>query len=219
MRKKTFLLLAPVLFTLPSCAGGNAAFRVFAPEQNTAVGSSESIDASLSEAIPLYQTIKTNYPGVLSQLYDVTPSFLKGVCQLCRFSEGCESLGGLEGGSLILYREKAYPIGASFGGYGVTHYAYGESHGKLLLYFIYSFGSGIHRSLVSAFDFSSCTVKSVEEKNKPFWNDDLQFALSEKSKLEVRYSTYDVKWDDGFDITMTPGEIIYGDLSEVALVP
>jgi len=128
-------------------------------------------------------------------------------------------LGGLEGGSLILYREKAYPIGASFGGYGVTHYAYGESQGKLLLYFIYSFGSGIHRSLVSAFDFSSCTVKSVEEKNKPFWNDDLQFALSEKSKLEVRYSTYDVKWDDGFDITMTPGEIVYGDLSEVALVP
>jgi len=219
MRKKTLLLLTPILLTLPSCAGDNATFRVFAPEQNEAVGHSEAVDASLTEAIPVYQTIKAAYPSILSQLYDVTPWFLKSVFQLYRFSEGCESLGGLQGESLILYKEKAYPIGASFGGYGVTHYAYGKSQGKLLLYFIYSFGSGIHRSLVNAFDFSSCIAESVEEKNKPFWNQDLQFALSEEGKLEVRYSTYDVKWDDGFDIAMSPGDVVYGDLPQAALVP
>ena len=218
MKKKTFLLLAPLLLALPSCAKDGAAFRVFAPEQNAAVGSSESVDASLSEAIPLYQTIKANYPAVLSELYDVTPSFLKDICHLYRFSPNCGSLGGLEGQSLVLYQEKVYPIGTSFGGYGVTHYAYGENQGRSLLYFIFSFGSGIHRSLVNAFDFSSCATESVEEKNKPFWNDDLQFALSEKGRLEVRYSTYDVKRDDTLAITMTPGDVVYEDLPQIALV-
>jgi hypothetical protein len=217
MRKKIFLFLAPILLALSSCAD-NAAFHIFAPKPNGVVGDSKTLDASLNEAIPHYQAIKANYPAVLSELYDVTPSFLKSVCQLYRFSESCESLGSLEGSSLILYKEKAYPIGVSFGGYGVTHYAYGESQGKTLLYFIYSCGSGVHRSLVNAFDFSSCATESVEEKDKAFWNDDLQFTLSEEGKLEVRYSTYDVKGEEGFDITMNPGEVVYDDLTQVALV-
>ncbi len=216
-RKSLFIVIPLLLSSLSSCGNDTGNYHIFAPEDKDAVGESAFIDDYLKDASPLYSVISAKNSDVLSYLYDVTPSCLNGVCELYRFRFNIDSIGSLEGESFLVYQNKAYQLGGAFGGYGVTHYAYDSTEDKPLLYFIYSYGSGAHRSLVNAFDFSSSSIKSVEKKNKEFWNADLQFSLSKDKKLQVLYSTYDSN-ADLTSISMSQGEVVYEDLSLVALV-
>lgn len=109
-----------------------------------------------------YVTLKSNNTDLLNQIYDVTPHELSNLAKIYRFfsSSNC---GFLEAKTFIYYQKNFYSIGTSFGGYGVTQFAHFYSQTANMLYFIYSFGSGIHRSHIGIFDFFEREIKEVDD--------------------------------------------------------
>ncbi len=88
------------------------------------------------------------------ELFNVTPKPLEDFCKIYKYKKSCETY--------LEYNGKIYPMGISFGGYGVTQVANYKTRDKHLLYFIFSWGSGIHRSNIWAFDFVSQEMKVVD---------------------------------------------------------
>lgn len=215
MTKRWIFILPFFLLPLVGCEPSQA-YEIFSCAKTGEAAGTE-VDGYLNETSELYSAVKATNPNLLSSLFNITPSCLKGVCDLYRF-EWSPNIGALEGQTYLIYQAKAYLLGEAFGGHDVTHYAYVRNQEKSLLYFIYSFGSGIHRSLINVFDFATSSVRQVDEDHKTFWDSDLQFAFSEEDKLEVRDSTYSFEDCEGFAITMVPGEVVYSDLLAVALL-
>ncbi|MFA7673302.1 MAG: hypothetical protein WCY62_05565 [Clostridia bacterium] len=80
--------------------------------------------------------------------YNITPECISDTTEyvVFKFDQSCESF--------LLYKGKVYEMGLSFGGYGVIDMVTSDLNKDLQeeLYFTYSWGSGIHRSLAGCFD-------------------------------------------------------------------
>lgn len=80
--------------------------------------------------------------------YNITPDDIKENTDysVFKYDTSCASF--------LLYEDKIYPLGAGFGGYGLTSMALADLNGDEMqeLYFTYSFGSGLHRSHAAYFD-------------------------------------------------------------------
>ncbi len=61
------------------------------------------------------------------------------------------------GGSYLMYDDEIYQLGEYFGGSGVNEFTLADldKDGRNELYFTYSWGSGMHRSLVGSFSFAT----------------------------------------------------------------
>ena len=81
------------------------------------------------------------------------------------------------------YKNNIYLLGEYFGGHGVTQLAEYKHGQTSLLYYIYSFGSGIHRTQVGAFDFKDLKCKLVDcQLKEDVASKDLVFAGTESDK-------------------------------------
>jgi hypothetical protein len=80
--------------------------------------------------------------------YNITPENISGDTgyTVFKYDQSCESF--------LVYKGKVYEMGISFGGYGVVDMITADLNNDNYdeLYFTYSWGSGIHRSLVGCFD-------------------------------------------------------------------
>ena len=76
--------------------------------------------------------------------------------------------------SYLMYEDKIYSLGSSFGGYGTTSFAVADINkdGLKELYFTYSWGSGIHRSQIGYFDPATKEVICFNYSNT---NNDMTF--------------------------------------------
>ena len=134
-----------------------------------------TIDAYLKRNLSNYLNICYNLPNVLDSLVNITPDQLKRICSIYRFPDSIgTSLGGM---TLMIYNSKVYELGVAYGGFGVTEFAYKDSDGENILYYIYSFGSGIHRSHIASFNF-----KTYEHKVSEAISDDIAFYITEDSE-------------------------------------
>jgi hypothetical protein len=101
-------------------------------------------------------TVKSSYQG--DELFNVTPEQItdRYNFRIFKYSSDCESY--------LEYNGKTYHIGTGFGGFGTVSFAVADidSNGSPELYFTYSFGSGIHASDISYFDFATETVSELE---------------------------------------------------------
>lgn len=83
-------------------------------------------------------------------IYDITPKNVKGEigCQVFKVNYTCESY--------VIYKSKIFHIGFGFGGFGIVSLTTCDfdGNGQKDLIYTYSWGSGLHRSLIGIFDFS-----------------------------------------------------------------
>lgn len=168
--------------------------------------------STCSHASGHYETMKQNVPDILTYLRDVTPDFLKDKCSIYRFPYAAPT--GLSGDTFLVYDGEVFVLGEAVGCHGVTEFAYIEQESGETLYFIYSFGSGLHRSHIGAFDFRTKQITNTD--GLLFQKQDICFRLSEDSQTlgicqaEIRWPTFDV-----VSIEISPGSILYEDVLEL----
>lgn len=108
----------------------------------------------------------------------------------------------------LLYENEVYPLGEYFGGLGLTSFAVADLNqdDKNELYFTYSCGSGLHRSLAGYFDTQNKEMVVFDYSN---FNNDMVF-VNENHSLSLYEATPDVT--SFVDISMHQGEEKVGDI-------
>lgn len=155
-----------------------------------------------------------NVPNLANMPVNVTPKDLDRKCSIYRFPiSGC---GRYNGETLLIYNNKVHHLGSAFGGYGVTEFAFCQAESRL--YFIYSFGSGIHRSCLSYFDFKEEVVITsllghVNEQVDSFTMEDVSFKVfDDTNTLGLVYATI-IPSEDWFSFTITKKDTYKEDIS------
>lgn len=132
---------------------------------------------------------------------NITPDFVRdhSSFQVFKYEDTCDSF--------LLWQDKLLPLGTGFGGLGVTSMALADLNedGEYELYFTYSFGSGIHRSMLGGFDPSEERVLQPEEV---CWNDDTVLTVGEHGELLMSKAEI-TEYTDSTSLTATPLEPLY----------
>lgn len=104
--------------------------------------------------------------------YNVTPQEITDKYDMRIFKFDYDGGGHLYGDGFLLYGNEIYPLGISFGGWGLTSFAVADidHNGSNELYFTFSFGSGIHRSELGYFDMQS---KDIIYFDYAYWDYDM----------------------------------------------
>lgn len=213
-RIMSILLCALLAVSILGCSEAKGIYSVFSMKQTDSTVDQQMIDDFLAnnEEYANYEEIQKNVPDVLSYLVNITPDSLKEICSVYRFTyETGTSLGGE---TFLVYDNSVYPLGCAFGGYGITEFAYINSGGNHTLYFIYSWGSGIHRSHIGMFDFN--TKKIADYGGSVFRDQDIAFCLSDDGntlgvcQAQIRWPNWDV-----LEITIAKGECLYQDINTI----
>lgn len=214
MKRMAGILLAAVLLCCAACSTGKS-LPVLVEESLTLCGTEDGVEDFLTK--------NSGYKGSDSphSCRNITPDFVREHTefQVFKYEDTCDSF--------LLWRDRVLPLGTGFGGLGVTSMALADLNEdeSYELYFTYSFGSGIHRSMLGGFDPSEERMLQPEEV---CWNDDTALTAGEHGELqmcraEITNCTdttsltmspieplYRVDWKDG-DVALTP---LSGSLSE-----
>ena len=118
-------------------------------------GWSNQISTEMKEYIKDFKN--GGYPD--DELYNVTPHGLEYVASIYKYK--------INGATFLEYNGKIYLMGGYFGGYGVTQFAYYHYGDKYYLYYINSWGSGIHRSEIFVFDFIEEEITKIDYLDIP----------------------------------------------------
>lgn len=155
-----------------------------------------------------------NVPNLANMAVNVTPKDLDRKCSIYRFPiSGC---GRYNGETFLIYNNKVHHLGSAFGGYGVTEFAYCKAESRL--YFIYSFGSGIHRSCLAYFNFKEEVIITsllghVNEQVDSFTMEDVSFKVFDNTNtLGLVYATIKPS-KDWFSFTITKKDTYKQDIS------
>ena len=216
--KKTAVIILCTLLLIFASGCNNKQYRdgsyIILPMETTDKAVNEQIiDDFLMENIKNFSVIKKNVPHILSHLVDITPSAIEDKCSIYRFSY--ESATAVAGSTLLIYDNAVYVLGSSLGGYGITEFAYFENAEQSVLYYIYSSGSGIHRSEIGAFDFKTKLQSSYGGLIEDFVQQDIAFTLSGNGK-KLGICKADIEWTDfdKIEVKVTKGEKIFNDINK-----
>lgn len=218
MKKLSILIFIFLLiFSLSGCSTSN--YKIFEMKiNNDAVDKEQMHEYLLNNDDFSYEEILENEPDLMTKLYNVTPKEIKK-CSIYRFSyEGC---GGLGGETFLVYDDEVYSLGNAFGGYGVTEFAYRNTKQENILYYIYSCGSGLHRSGVGAFDFKTKTMSVYlgDPNELSFLGaEDISFYISD-GYLGICKAEISWKSSDSFEVDIVDGESILYSIKTVDFIP
>ena len=147
---KIFTMLF-IIFGLSSCVNSNSK-EYFDIQYSNEEINKESFDnyfKSNKDLYPSYETLKENNPNILDNIKQISLSNFK--FKMFRFSN--DSMNGFLEGKTFIYNNGSYfNLGIAFGGYGVTEFVVSQENGESWLYFLYSYGSGIHRTEIGLFN-------------------------------------------------------------------
>jgi hypothetical protein len=211
-RIMTLLLCVLLVVSVLGCSEAKGIYSVFPMKQTASAVNQQIIDNFLTnnENYSNYEEIQKNVPDILSYLVNITPDTLKEICSIYRFSY--EPGTSLSGETFLIYENRVYPLGCAVGGYGITEFAYTSNNGNNTLYFIYSWGSGIHRSHIGAFNFN--TKEITDHGELAFRDQDIAFYLSEDGntlgicQAQIRWENWDV-----LAVAIEKGECLYQDIN------
>ncbi len=214
LKKILLILVSFISFSLfTSCGINQHIFSIFDVEVNSNNVQKDKLDSYLSNNYS-YNNLKINSPDILDNAKNITPSKIESFCQIYKFSD-CAGIVGLE--TYLLYNDQFYKLGEGFGGYGVTEFAYIDSPDSKKLYYIYSCGSGIHRSNVGCFNFINETNYIVDIEVE--LQIDIQFALSSNGTSLDIYSS-DLKYNqDRFTMKKNKKDFLYTNIETYELIP
>lgn len=167
------------------------------PERHDIVYNNKKIDKNSldkyfkdnEEKYPSYQELKGNSPDLL----DHVKSIECGNLLMFRFSD---SNNGFLDGATFLYDGYTYiQLGASFGGYGVTEFVLKFGDAGHWMYFLYSFGSGIHRTHIEAYEIITNQFYSFEGVDLGLY-DDYTLVIDEDNNIDVYKAEITPIYDD-----------------------
>ena len=195
--RKAFCLILCFLLTIciSGCNAEKGPYEILPMEQVRGKVDTKIIDQFLTDndEYYFYKEIKNNHPTILSELVNITPKALKNKCSIYRFHYG--KGGGLAGEAFLIYDGAVYSLGKGGGGWGVTEFAYINQDEQDKLYFIYSWGSGMHHSHIGAFDFSSKVLTDTGSLYYEFGDIDIAFCLSEDGQT-LGICKAEIFWSD-----------------------
>lgn len=146
------------------------------------------------------------YSEMFDYLYNVTPDGLENKCSIYHFDDIYKKVpSNLQLETFMIINNEITILGTAWGGWGVTEFAHlNEDY----FYFIFSCGSGIHRSYITLYNFKDYAFLSYGEWIEPFIHGDISFCVSNGGrKLGVcnRY-TQKVIYKDITKLEFTNGE-------------
>lgn len=172
----------------------------------TIVESKEKI--SIETAKKLVQELQDNALSndEHAELTDITPESIwnQTGCQLFKV------YGGSSSETYIVTNQKAVHIGNGFGGFGVTSAVPYDvnNDGKQDIVYAYSFGSGIHRSVISWMDLTSFTEHHVEDlpAESGFRMEDVILKIENKDVAVYRIASMDASKVDIYSFWTYPSD-------------
>ena len=165
----------------------------------------ESLDDYLTNNASSYAELKRNKPDILEQIkvIDSSGNDFKNNIKMFRFST--HENGFLDGATFLQANDTYYPLGSSFGGFGVTEFIRRQGDSGFWLYFIYSYGSGIHRTDVRAMNYPKGEFYTIDGLDLGL-SIDYTFEINKEDntidlyKADIK-TTYDEGHFDHFTIT------------------
>lgn len=171
----------------------------------------DNFEKYLQEHYENYIDLKQNVPDVIDYAKDITPKDLKKVCNIFKFP--FLELGFLSGMTYLYYENNYYPLGGSLGGYGVSQIVFlnntkDKTHE---LYYLYSYGSGIHQTSIGRFVFEK-KRNDVIYHNDDYENDFcIVYSTDENFLLDLNYAHLSYSTNKYFiDVIATETAILQG---------
>lgn len=157
-------------------------------------------DNGVKEFLRIYGEVKSPYdddtcrnvtPGEISDRYGF---------EIFKFDQSCAGY--------LLYENRIYPLGESLGGLGLTSFAVADidRDGSPEVYFTYSWGSGMHRSMAGYFDTRDRAVVLFDYS---YYNGDMLLVGGNNSLSLCEAS---VEFRSFTDMTLRQGEEKLGDI-------
>lgn len=144
-------------------------------------------------------------------LNNITPSDLNGLVNIYKYEKSTSTF--------LEYDGEIYEMGLAWGGHGVTHFAYYHSGYENRLYFIFSYGSGIHRSQIMAFDFNMKKMYFVNCSIDYFTDIEFESKTNENGELELAIYKAQFDWSIyPYFYTSTKEELLYSNILDLNLV-
>lgn len=162
---------------------------------------------------PSYSELKSNAPDLLDNVKEID-SDLKNGSKLLRFSYN--SNGFLDGMAFLYDDETYYSLGGAWGGYGVTQFAHYKNKSEDLLYYIYSCGSGIHRTSIGVFNFKTKEKGIISLNLKT--NLDYAFTIGNMNSINLNYANIHWKEHDGYSYYIEEGDILYKNIEKTPIL-
>lgn len=165
----------------------------------------------VSEFIELFSGIKgegllKGYNFSVENCYNITPKEItdRVGCKIFKFSDSYATF--------LLYDNEIYPLGQFFGGLGIVDMKLWEfdNGGHFALIYTYSWGSGMHRSLVGYFD-----LKTREEivLDFTYMNEDMLLERTSESSFALYHADIKLGEDSFLNLNLSKGkhlaDIIY----------
>ena len=200
---KKLISLGLVCLFLPSCFKGNEGIT----EHHGIVYTEEAIDKGAlnqyfldnEELYPSYKRLKENCPDLLDHVKCIESAggFYASGLSMFRFSS--TGNGFLDGETFLLDKcydgDYYFQLGQAFGGHGVTDFARRQGDVGFWIFFLYSFGSGIHQTRVGAYEIGRHQLYSFDtvklENNKDF-----TLVVDEQRNIDVYEATIDAQYDE-----------------------
>lgn len=205
MNKKLLVITLFALTCLTCCTVASESFLInFGieyTEESVDIKSLDNYFLNNKEKYPSYIELKNDQPELLNhtKYVKVEPAIAKRNIKVIRFSS--KDNGGLDNTTYLRLNNNYYPLGESFGGWGVTEFVYQKVDKHEWLYFLYSCGSGIHRSFVDAIDLSNGIYYSVIGIETMDAFIDYTFEIDEENNIDLYeaeiFHAYD---EEGYDL-------------------
>lgn len=148
----------------------------------------------VEEFLDVFNEVKSPYGNEVC--YNVTPQNISDEYgfSIFKLDQSCASF--------LVYENEIYSLGEYFGGLGITSFAVADLNqdSKNELYFTYSWGSGMHRSLAGYFDAND---KEVVLFDYSYYNKDMVL-VNENNSLSLYEADADIK--SFVDISLLQGE-------------
>ena len=199
MKSKHLAFLVATLLSLSSCFGSNKGGTVkYSIEYNNETINKVALDnyfLTHEEEYPSYKALKGNVPNILdhTRTINISEGFTNKM-QAIRFSSG--ENGFLTGETILLHNGQYFHLGGAWGSHGVTEFIRRQGDKGHWLYFLFSNGSGIHRTNVGVYNMLKSelyTISSLElEANK-----DYTFKISENNTIDIYEASIDLYYDEG----------------------
>ena len=126
---------------------------------------------------PSYSALKENVSDLLDNVKSlkVDDAFEESL-HLMRFSAGPNGL--LQGETFLSHHDTFFRLGGAWGGYGVTQFVIQTGDDGDWLYYLYSYGSGIHQTDIGVFNLITDKFYQIEGLDLEI-NKDYAFVLDE----------------------------------------
>ena len=172
-----------------------------------------------NDLYPSYERLKENCPDLLDHVKCIESAggFYASGLSMFRFSSN--SNGFLDGETFLLDKcydgDYYFQLGQAFGGHGVTDFVRRQGNVGFWIFFLYSFGSGVHQTRVGAYEIGCHQLYSFDtvklENNKDF-----TLVVDDKGNIDIYEAEITPHYDENKFVTfdILKGNLVINDVDD-----